>query len=481
VFVLSISYLIGYNYFLLLDASKKNVLTKLKAIACTAALQIDANVHNVLTNHWRLKNDPVEGTEEYRHLQAQLKAVHIANKLESPIYTIIYDSTNNHFEFIVTSAATPYYRHNYAHFPSALIDKFEEGSVLDVYESETGEWLSAFAPIKDDQGKVIGLIQADEIFSTFKASANKKLITHSALALITVLPLIIILFLYIRKFMAERKAYEDDILKKQLAISEQRDIIKTQNEKLEKKNSEIEFINKELENRVKERTISLIKKKEELKTYLYRSSHDMRGPVMSLIGLCKLLKKEEKIDPYASMILHSSLQLAERIQSLAEVYEINTKKVKLTSINVSQLIKEVNESIPESCALNYLVCHDASICTTLIMDEAWVRIIIREALYNSIYHNRLEKKTVRVCVKAYNDANHLHIEIKDNGIGMENSVKERAFEMFYRGNEYSQGIGLGLFKIKNIVDRIKGEFQLHSIKGEETILRILIPFSSPLR
>ncbi|MDZ7646520.1 MAG: sensor histidine kinase [Cytophagales bacterium] len=63
-------------------------------------------------------------------------------------------------------------------------------------------------------------------------------------------------------------------------------------------------------------------------------------------------------------------------------------------------------------------------------------------------------------MKAYNDANRLYIEIKDNGIGMENSVKERAFEMFYRGNEFSQGIGLGLFKIKNIVDRVKGEIRL---------------------
>ncbi len=388
VVILSISYLIGYNYFRLLDASKQNVLNKLKAITCTASLQIDINTHNTLTNLWRFKNDPVENTEEYTYLQAQLKTIHEVNKLESPMYTLVYDSTSRLFEFIVTTSDTPYFRHDYVHFPSALIDNFEEGSVLDVYESENGEWLSAFAPIKDTHGKAIALIEADENFSDFKASVNRQLITHSALALITVFPLVIILFLYTRKFLAEQVAYEEDILKKQLAISNQSGIIKTQNEKLLKKNREIELINAQLETRVKERTQSLVKKKEELKTYLYRSSHDMRGPVMSLIGLCKLLKKERKIDPYANMILQSSEQLADHIKSLAEVYEINSKKVELTKINVSQLIKEVDESIPESCALNYLVCQDASACSTLIMDEEWARIIIREALYNSIYHNR---------------------------------------------------------------------------------------------
>jgi signal transduction histidine kinase len=115
------------------------------------------------------------------------------------------------------------------------------------------------------------------------------------------------------------------------------------------------------------------------------------------------------------------------------------------------------------------------------MDEEWARIIIHEGLDNSIYHNRLEKKVIRVCINAYTDANYQYIEITDNGIGMEKSVQERAFEMFYRGNESSQGIGLGLFKIKNIVDRIQGKVQLHSIQGEETILRILVPISFPIR
>ncbi|MDZ7646521.1 MAG: hypothetical protein U5K54_04740 [Cytophagales bacterium] len=105
--------------------------------------------------------------------------------------------------------------------------------------------------------------------------------------------------------MAERKVSRTIILKKQLALSNQSHIIKAQNEKLEKKNREIEVANTELESRVKERTQSLIaaQKRGTKKPICISWWHDMKAPVMSLIGLCKLLNAEGKIEPYTGMIL----------------------------------------------------------------------------------------------------------------------------------------------------------------------------------
>lgn len=72
----------------------------------------------------------------------------------------------------------------------------------------------------------------------------------------------------------------------------------------------------------------------------------------------------------------------------------------------------------------------------------------------------------------------ISIEISDNGIGMDEAIKANAFQMFFRGHEKSQGIGLGLFKVKMIVEKLKGKLDLISDEGTGTTVKMIIPFSN---
>jgi signal transduction histidine kinase len=65
--------------------------------------------------------------------------------------------------------------------------------------------------------------------------------------------------------------------------------------------------------------------------------------------------------------------------------------------------------------------------------------------------------------------------IRDNGIGIVNECLKRVFTMFYRATEISQGSGLGLYVVKEMVEKLKGSIHITSVANEETVVTVTIP------
>jgi signal transduction histidine kinase len=475
--IIAVTYLIAFNYHNAIVIRKKMVLNKLKAIVCTATLQLDAEIHRRLTQQWTLKNDPAESSSDYQILHEQLNRIKQANNVASPLYTLIYDSSYHLFQFIVTTSEHPNFRHDYIHFPRILQEDFAKGGLLDVYESENGTWLSAFAPIKDKLGNAVAVLQADEEFSAFIAEAHKQLIRQSLLALLTVFPLVALLVYYTRKSLIQQEKYEGDLLKQQQAIIHQSQIIKNQNQKLTKKNEEVRLLNNKLDSKVRQRTKKLLETTQELKTYLYRSSHDMRSPITSLLGLSRLMITEGKIEPYAEMISQTTETMAQRMTSLAEVYEIKSRKIEPELINIQKLVDDISESLKGET--NYLLCKDTESIESIFVDATLTKLVLKEAVYNAVYHNRNSGRKIKIWLKVSHHNEHLTLEVRDDGIGINERVREKVFEMFFRGNEFSQGMGLGLFKVKLIAERFKGVAFLESAPGKGARLCVQLP-SKPM-
>lgn len=475
--VLMIAYLISFNYYHSLELSQQNVLARLKAITLTASSQISGNLHERLVQKIRNETDSVEKFDEYKELHFQLAEIHRISELGAPLYTIFYDSISAQLEYGVTSTTRSYFRQRMVYYPEVLMGKFEAGGVLHSYPTETGEVLSAFAPIKNGKGETVALLVADQSCSVFTSEAHEELTRQSIIATATVLPFLLLLFFYTRNFLKVQKEYERNLQKQQSAIVNQSRIIKQQNTRLQKKNLEIETINGSLDRLVKERTQSLLKATDELQTYLYRSSHDMRGPVSSILGLARLMSMESKVEPYAGMVQESATMLSARIQSLAEVYEISTSKVHSNEWSLCELMEDVRIDLHAKGLHNYLLCQETESCEQLRIDKELTKIILKETVLNSAYHNRFEKNATHIWVKTQSKDGILNLEVSDNGIGMDENVLNHAFQMFYRGHEKSQGIGLGLFKVKMIVEKLKGNLDLISNADGGTSIRISLPYT----
>ena len=68
-----------------------------------------------------------------------------------------------------------------------------------------------------------------------------------------------------------------------------------------------------------------------------------------------------------------------------------------------------------------------------------------------------------------------NIKIEDNGIGIPEKEKAKVFNMFYRANEQSKGSGLGLYIVKETVEKLEGTITLKSEEGQGTTFEIYLP------
>lgn len=470
-----ILYLIGLNYFTTLSKSKEQVLDKLKAVTCTAALRFDTERHLHLTQSSSRRDDAdsISVSEDYKILHELLVDVQEVNNLATPVHTMVYDSSYHVFQFIVTSAQTPYFRHDYIHFPKILVEKFSEGGMIDTYETENGTWLSAFSPLRLRNGKAIALLQADIEFGSFIAQARQELLKNTALALVIVIPLFFAVFFYTRKFLRQEEENESRLLKQQDAIVHQSNIIKRQSAKLMSINSQITSKNKALDIKVAERTKELQHSVDELNTFLYQSSHDIKSPLTTLLGLCHLNRVEgSDYNGYAKRIYDTSQHLAQRIKGLAEVYTIKNKKLVFESLPIGQFISEYLARTKVSDGrMHGKICYAGTSTSIILTDREILEIIIKEVLDNALcHHSNFCSPNIHINVEEHDDK--IALTIQDNGDGMNEATLGKAFEMFYRGNSKSRGSGLGLYKVKLAADRLHHDISLYSIEGVGTTVSI---------
>jgi serine phosphatase RsbU (regulator of sigma subunit) len=131
---------------------------ELQAIARTAALQLDGDLHRQVAQT-RDPNDPA-----FIALRDALLAVRRANPelSERQIYT--FYRAGEHVCFGVMTQETPFVGDPYE-LREGMLGVFERGEshVTDLYEDEYGRWVSAYAPIRDSEGQVTGLLEVDHL------------------------------------------------------------------------------------------------------------------------------------------------------------------------------------------------------------------------------------------------------------------------------------------------------------------------------
>ena len=101
--------------------------------------------------------------------------------------------------------------------------------------------------------------------------------------------------------------------------------------------------------------------------------------------------------------------------------------------------------------------------------------IFTNLLSNSLKYYNPDSPNPYVKLTANLVDNGVEIVIEDNGIGIEQQYHARVFEMFFRASEQSKGSGIGLYIVKEIIDKLKGEISFESTFGEGTTFKVFIP------
>lgn len=224
----------------------------------------------------------------------------------------------------------------------------------------------------------------------------------------------------------------------------------------------------------------LIYKKSELDTFVYRASHDLRGPVASLMGLYNIVKVEFAHDKNATTYFehynNSVMRLHAVLQNLIDLTKIKESETKITQVDLKELIDNCLSSmknLPDFNRIAFEIVVDIDF--KVFIDGKRFKTIIKNLIENSIIYATPESTAyVKICV-TYQE-NVLKVEVSDNGRGIDPRIQSKVFNMFFRGTEKSKGSGLGLYIVKNAVEKLNGSIQLSSKLNEGTKFSVYIPY-----
>jgi signal transduction histidine kinase len=240
------------------------------------------------------------------------------------------------------------------------------------------------------------------------------------------------------------------------------------------------------EKRLHDKNEELVKVNKELDRFVYSAAHDLRSPISSvrgLINLVKLSQNPQEIKSYVDMMDRQLINLNKFIDEIV-LYSRNTRvAVKTDFVNIKKLVNEVLSSLqyyPGSEKVRVDVCipEDA----TLHSDPTRIQIVLANLISNAFKYSNHTSDNAFIKIAATKTQTHLEVSIQDNGHGIDEKYLPHIFDMFFQANEKSDGSGLGLYIVKETLEKIQGKIRVHSElrKGTEFIVTLPLEITQAL-
>jgi len=217
---------------------------------------------------------------------------------------------------------------------------------------------------------------------------------------------------------------------------------------------------------LKNQSYEIDKIKSELDKIVYSLSHDIRSPLLSTLGLINISRIETDDatkDKYYSLMEKSVKKLDNHIQDIIHLSANSHSDIKTESINILEEVSEVIIMLKNEINFNDVsITHNISINDKIFSDKARLKIIILNIISNSLKYANIKEGKPSINIKLDIDNDYFTLEIADNGIGIPKESQSKIFNMYYRATDTNHGSGLGLYIVREIIDKLDGEIFVKS-------------------
>jgi signal transduction histidine kinase len=268
---------------------------------------------------------------------------------------------------------------------------------------------------------------------------------------------------------------------KELEIAQH--LIKEQNEELAAINTGLEAM---VQSRTKELNMineALERSNKELDFFIYRTAHDIRGPLARVLGLCHVglleIADDTAID-YLKKLQVNAQSLNHILSRLSAVYQINTIDIKYEPINLSQLTQDILKELTfyegfENLSFFVKVSKKQVVET----DKRLLKFVLMNLIENAIKFQKLDSpQKGKVWIDVSQKDGRIIVNIKDDGIGIPPEDVPNIFEMFSRAALKYNNAGLGLYMVKISVEKLNGKIEVVENAEGLTEIQAEIPIPS---
>ncbi|MFN5068270.1 MAG: ATP-binding protein [Bacteroidota bacterium] len=237
--------------------------------------------------------------------------------------------------------------------------------------------------------------------------------------------------------------------------------------------------NKNYLNTLQVKNNELKKTNDELDRFVYSTSHDLRVPltnVMGLIDITEMSINDEAPKKYLALMRQSVVALDDVIRGILDYSRNARAEISMEEVNIRKMVDDVKEAVKyhhHANAIDFRIFINEQI--PLYTDKQRLFVILNNLVSNAIkYFNQQEAHPFISIVVQINTERAL-IFIEDNGIGIPEAYHEKVFEMFYRASSQANGSGLGLYILKETLNRLNGKISVVSGADIGTTFIVEIP------
>lgn len=237
---------------------------------------------------------------------------------------------------------------------------------------------------------------------------------------------------------------------------------------------------KQTQDKLQEKVNELEKLNSELDHLVYRTSHDLRAPVASILGLIELTELDPNFDPndFRRILTSQVKRLDEIIRDIISYRKVAIQGVVLEQIDVEKAVQRViddNAFVKGSQLVTKEVVVTNPDNCPVVADQFSLNIVLNNLVSNAIKYADTGKEHSFVKIAAVIHKDKVSIEVADNGEGIHPKYHNQLFQMFFRASNSTFGSGLGLFILKEAVQKMKGDVRFESEPKVGTTFTIEFP------
>jgi K+-sensing histidine kinase KdpD len=271
-------------------------------------------------------------------------------------------------------------------------------------------------------------------------------------------------------FVAVRRRIEADLLRT-------RDQLQAEVEQRKRRETEIRELNKDLAKRARELETS----NNELESFAYSVSHDLRAPLRHVVGFSELLQRhassalDEKGRRYTQTILESAKRMGALIDDLLAFSRIGRAETKKSLVSLDQLVKEAVAEIGQDTKGRDIVWNidPLPLCYG---DRSMLRLVIVNLLANAVKFTRM-RAHAEIEIGYVDEENEVQVFVRDNGAGFDMQYVDKLFGVFQRLHlpEDFEGTGIGLATVRRIIHHHGGEVRAEGAVDQGATFTFTLP------
>lgn len=207
----------------------------------------------------------------------------------------------------------------------------------------------------------------------------------------------------------------------------------------------------------------------QLELFVYKASHDIKGPLRSIMGLTQIGMHDVKDDTaqeYFGHIHKSTQRLDNLLADLLRLTKAKQAEVEKEEINLPLMVEDIIQSFKNIRNFDTVKIEiDIQEDIRFMSDEKMLYSVIQNFVENGIKYCDTAKEESLLKITIRQEAGKTSFLFRDNGLGIDEEHLPKIFDMFYKINPNSDGTGLGLHIVKVTIEKLGGTLSVRSGKG----------------